>query len=60
MGRWFICACLGNTFTQPIGYVIIWIQVDGVQGYDEDWIALVVPDLSNFAAQVLMMLGTPQ
>ena len=35
------------------------VQVDGVQGYDEDQIALVVLDLSNFMAQVPMILGTP-
>ena len=59
MGRWFICAGLGNTFTQPIGYIIIWVQVDGVQGYDEDQITLVVLDLSNFTALVPVILGTP-
>ena len=41
---------LGNAYTRPLGYVIIWVQVDGVQGYDEDQIALVIPDLSNFVA----------
>ena len=35
------------------------VQVDGVQGYDEDLIALVILDLSNFAAWVPMILGTP-
>ena len=33
--------------------------MEGVQDYNEDQIALVVPDLSNFAAWVLMFLGTP-
>ena len=47
---------LGNTFTQPISYIIIWVQIDGVQGYDEDQIVLVVPDVSNFAAQAPMIL----
>ena len=42
-----------------MGYVIIWVQVDGVQGYDEDQIALVIQDLSNFAAQIPVILGTP-
>ena len=42
-----------------MGYVVIWVQVDRVQGYDEDQIALVIMDLSNFAAQVPMILGTP-
>ena len=26
----------GNALTQPIGYIIIWVQVHRVQGYDED------------------------
>ena len=39
-----------------MGYVIIWVQVDGVQGYEWDQIALVVPDLSNFAAWVPVIL----
>ena len=34
-------------------------QVDGVQGYDEDQIAPVIPDLSNFVARVPVILGTP-
>ena len=33
--------------------------MDRVQGYDEDQIALVIPDLSNFAMQVPVILGTP-
>ena len=57
--RWVTCVGMGNALTWPIGYVIIWIQVDQVQGYDEDQIALVILDLSNFAAQVPIILGTP-
>ena len=59
VGRWVVCAGLENTFTWPIGYVIIQVQVDGVQGYGEDQIALIVLDLSNFAAWVPVILGTP-
>ena len=33
--------------------------MDGVQGYDEDQIALVILDLSNFAVRVPVILGTP-
>ena len=33
--------------------------MDGVQGYDEDQIALVIPDLSNFMARVPLILGSP-
>ena len=42
-----------------MGYVIIWVQVDGVQGYDGDQIALGIPDPSNFVAQIPVILGTP-
>ena len=49
MGRWVVCTDLGNTLPWPIGY-IIQVQVDGVEGYDEGQIALIVPDLSNFMA----------
>ena len=47
-GTQVACVGLGNALTQPLGYVIIQVQVDGVQGYDEGQIALVIPDLSNF------------
>ena len=50
---------LGNTYTRPLGYVIIRVQVDGIQGYDEDQVALVIPGFSNFAAQIPVILGTP-
>ena len=43
---------------RPLGYIIIWIQVDWVQGYEEDQISLIIPDLSNFAAQIPVILGT--
>ena len=33
--------------------------MDGVQGYNEDQIALVILDLSNFVTQVPVILGTP-
>ena len=59
IGTKVTCVGLGNAYMRPLGYVIIWAQVDGVQGYDEDQIALVIPDLSNFAAQIPVILGTP-
>ena len=36
------CMGLGNAYTRPLGYVVIWVQVDGVWGYDEDQIALII------------------
>ena len=44
---------------RPLGYVVIWVQVEGVWGYDEDQIALVIPDFSNFATRVHVILGMP-
>ena len=59
IGGQITCVGLGNVLTQPMDYVIIWVQVDGVQGYDEDQIALVILDLSNFTAWVPVILRTP-
>ena len=59
IGAKVTCMGLGNAYTRPLGYVVIWVQVDRLQGYEEDQIALVIPDLSNFAAQIPVILGTP-
>ena len=50
---------LGNTYSHPLGYIIVWVQVNRVQGYDEYHIALVVLDESKFAEQVPIIFGTP-
>ena len=50
---------LGNAYTRPLGYMVIQVQVDRVWGYDEDQIALIIPDFSNFATRVPIILGTP-
>ena len=54
-----ICIGLGNTYTRLSGYVVIQVQVDGVWGYDKDQISLIIPDHSNFATRVPIILGTP-
>ena len=59
MGSKVTCIGLGNSYTRPLGYVIIQVQVDGVWGYDKDEIALIIPDHSNFATRVPVILGTP-
>ena len=51
MGSKVTCIGLGNAYTRPLGYIVIRVQVDGVWGYDEDQIALVILDFSNFATQ---------
>ena len=58
MGSKVACMGLGNGYTQLLGYVVIWVQVDRVWGYNEDQIALVIPDFSNFATRVPVILGT--
>ena len=59
MGSTVTCVGLGNAYTRPLGYVVIQVQVDGVRGYDEDQIALVIPEFSKFAARVPVILGMP-
>ena len=36
MGSKVTCVGLGNAYMRLLGYIVIWVQVDGVQGYDED------------------------
>ena len=59
MGSKVTCIVLGNAYTRPLGYMVIWVQVDGVWGYDEVQIALVIPDFSNFTTRVPIILVTP-
>ena len=59
MGSKVACIGLGNAYTRLLGYIVIQVQVDGVWGYDEDQIALIIPDFSNFAVRVPIILGTP-
>ena len=59
MGSKVTCMGLDNAYTRLLGYIVIWVQIDGVQGYDEDQIALVILDLSNFMAWIPVILGTP-
>ena len=49
----------GGIYTQPLGYFIIRIQVEGVRGYNKDQVALVDPDSTTFVSHALVILGTP-
>ena len=53
------CVGLRNALTQPLGYIVIGVQMDGVHGYNKDQIALVIPNMSNFVAWVPVILETP-
>ena len=44
---------------RPFGYVVIWVQVEGVPKYDEDQVAFVVDDNTTFSWLVPVVLGTP-
>ena len=59
IGTKVTCVGLGNTYTRPLGYVVIWVQVDRVQAYDKDQIVLVILEFSNFVAWIPVILGTP-
>ena len=48
-----------NAYTKLLGYVVIQVQVDRVRGYNEDQIALVILDFSNYATRVSVILGMP-
>ena len=49
----------GGLFSWPLAYVIIKVQVEGVKGYNEDQVALVILDLTTFGSRALVTLGTP-
>ena len=40
----------GGEFSKPFSYIIIRVQVEGVRGYDEDQVALVIPDSTIFVS----------
>ena len=44
--------------TQPLGFVILRVQVREIAGYDEDVIFLIVPNSSDFSKRVLLVIGT--
>ena len=48
-----------GVFSQPLGYIIIRIQVEVVQGYDNDQVAVGIPDCTVFGSQVPVTLHTP-
>ena len=41
----------GGLFSQPVGIIIVRVQVEGVRGYNEDQVDLVIPDSTNFGTK---------
>ena len=50
---------VGGKHTEPLGYVMIQVQIPQVLSYDEDQVALIVEDPSIFSRQCPVILGTP-
>ena len=49
---------LGGKCTSPLRFVILHVQVQGIAGYDEDAVFLMVPDESEFEWRVSLVVGT--
>ena len=47
---------VGGSAVQPKGYVVVNLQVDAANSYNEDAIAIVIPDASGFASRVPMII----
>ena len=50
---------LGGNVTEPLGYVVIRVQIPYVPRYNEDQVALVVRDNSCFISRCPVVLGMP-
>ena len=44
---------------QPLGYVIMRVQIDGISGYNEDQVVLIAQSSADFTHKVPNILGTP-
>ena len=49
---------LGGKCTSPLGFIILHMQIQGITGYDEDTVFLVVPNGSDFRRRVPLVIGT--
>ena len=49
----------GGKHTEPLGYVMIRVQIPYAPSYDEDQVALIIEDPTLFSKRCPMVLGTP-
>ena len=49
----------GGKCTEPLGYVMIRVQIPNAPSYDEDQVALIIEDPSLFSQRCPVILGTP-
>ena len=52
-------SCSGGYYTEPLEYILIWVQLPGIPSYDEEQVALVIRDGSEFSWRVPFIVGTP-
>ena len=50
---------MGGNVQEPLGYVILHVQIPYVPSYDEEQVALVVEDDSSFIKKCPVVLGIP-
>ena len=50
---------LRGVFSCPLGYSIIRVQVEGVWGYNEDQVALIIPDSTGLGYKYLLLWVHP-
>ena len=50
---------LGGRVTEPLGYVILQVQIPYMLSYDKDQVVLVVMEDSSFLRRCQVILGTP-
>ena len=49
---------LGGRPTSPLGFIILWVHMTEITGYNEDIVFLIMPDQSEFLRHVPLVLGT--
>ena len=49
----------GEKHTEPLGYVMIRVQIPNAPSYDEGQVALIIEDQSLFSQRCPVILGTP-
>ena len=50
---------VGGKHTEPLGYIMIRVQIPNAPSYDEDQVALIIEDPSLFSQRCPVILGTP-
>ena len=50
---------IGGVHTRAIGYVVFWVQIEGIPSYNKEQVALVIDEESTFSRKVPIILGTP-